>query len=439
MSGAIRFDSVGTQNISKGSFDSGRGGYNGISLVCAVDYELNWQSGYLKALNSGGFAVPINSEVPFNIYSYTEPVYEEGELVEPAYTRTLELSATGISHTDGQYGNTFSINSGGFSANNEDGVISFNVSGLTFGDGTVQTTAFGGPNGGLVINNNDGDPFFTADSNTQTVFIGDNQVPNNGTEISNNWITVNGVTQTTTGTMIFGRNYNLGTDVYGVQFYDNSFQTTAFIPENYYTQSQTQVYVNNQGFVTSSSLTQYAQLSGSTFTGKVNVNTGTGNVPLNIGITGTPTAYTNGDVWITGSDMRFRDNTGVTKVLISAANSNAFTTYQSISSSNSTQPALKITQLGTGEALRVEDETSPDATAFVISNTGRVGVGVAPDATVALTVDSTGIKVNGMVIVPATTVTNSIYTGSTMHHDQYTKELIVTLGGVQYGIPLRVV
>jgi len=70
MSGAIRFDNVGTQNISKGSFDSGRGGYNGISLVCAVDYELNWQAGYLKALNSGGFNVPINVESDIVSYSH---------------------------------------------------------------------------------------------------------------------------------------------------------------------------------------------------------------------------------------------------------------------------------------------------------------------------------------------------------------------------------
>lgn len=203
------------------------------------------------------------------------------------------------------------------------------------------------------------------------------------------------------------------------------------------------VKVNGSQVLTASNhggyLTNYALKSGATFTGKVNINTGGSVSPLNLGITGTPTSYTIGDVWISGADMRFRDSAGATKILISAANSNAFTTYQSISSSNNSNPALKITQLGTGEALRVEDDTSPDATAFVVSNNGRVGIGVAPDATVALTVDSTGIKVNGMVIVPATTVTNSIYTGGQMSHTEYTKELIVTLGGVQYGIPLRVV
>ena len=53
---------------------------------------------------------------------------------------------------------------------------------------------------------------------------------------------------------------------------------------------------------------------------------------------------------------------------------------------------LRITQLGTGEAFRVEDETSPDSTAFVVSNSGRVGIGVSPDANVGLSVSSSGIK-----------------------------------------------
>jgi hypothetical protein len=72
---------------------------------------------------------------------------------------------------------------------------------------------------------------------------------------------------------------------------------------------------------------------------------------------------------------------------------NVFLSGQSINGSTST-PALRITQTGAGEALRVEDETTPDATAFVISNTGRVGIGVTPDASVSLSLDSTGVKFN---------------------------------------------
>jgi hypothetical protein len=42
---------------------------------------------------------------------------------------------------------------------------------------------------------------------------------------------------------------------------------------------------------------------------------------------------------------------------------------------NSSSPALTITQTGTGYALRVQDSADPDTTATVIDNTGRLGVG----------------------------------------------------------------
>jgi hypothetical protein len=48
---------------------------------------------------------------------------------------------------------------------------------------------------------------------------------------------------------------------------------------------------------------------------------------------------------------------------------------------NATTPALRITQTGTGNALEVEDSANPDATPFVVSAAGDVGVGTnAPGA-----------------------------------------------------------
>ena len=64
MTGAIVFDSIGGQNINKGTFDSSRGGYNGISLTCAVGYELNWQAGWLtSSYDNAGTPVPL----PINV------------------------------------------------------------------------------------------------------------------------------------------------------------------------------------------------------------------------------------------------------------------------------------------------------------------------------------------------------------------------------------
>jgi len=42
---------------------------------------------------------------------------------------------------------------------------------------------------------------------------------------------------------------------------------------------------------------------------------------------------------------------------------------------NATTPALRITQTGTGNAISVEDEANPDATPFVVSAAGDVGIG----------------------------------------------------------------
>jgi hypothetical protein len=55
---------------------------------------------------------------------------------------------------------------------------------------------------------------------------------------------------------------------------------------------------------------------------------------------------------------------------------NSFTTNQVIDASTSVA-ALRITQRGSGEAFRVEDETNPDSTPFIINATGNVGIGTA--------------------------------------------------------------
>jgi len=54
---------------------------------------------------------------------------------------------------------------------------------------------------------------------------------------------------------------------------------------------------------------------------------------------------------------------------------NTFTANQIISVTDNTNAALRVTQLGTGNALVVEDETNPDSTPFVVTNNGNVLVG----------------------------------------------------------------
>jgi hypothetical protein len=47
---------------------------------------------------------------------------------------------------------------------------------------------------------------------------------------------------------------------------------------------------------------------------------------------------------------------------------------------NSSSPALRITQVGSGSALLVEDSANPDATPFVVDSSGNVGVGTTSPA-----------------------------------------------------------
>ena len=61
---------------------------------------------------------------------------------------------------------------------------------------------------------------------------------------------------------------------------------------------------------------------------------------------------------------------------------NTFTVAQVIETTDNSNPALRITQLGTADALRVEDETSPDSTPFVITAAGHAIAGYGSTLTI---------------------------------------------------------
>jgi hypothetical protein len=182
---------------------------------------------------------------------------------------------------------------------------------------------------------------------------------------------------------------------------DTSIATTAFVKgQGYITSSAltgyaTESFVTSQGYITSSALSGYALLSGATFTGKVTFTTVGGVAGLNVGVGGTDVgSNTPGDLWIapSGSGLNYRDGLGAWRILAARNLSNTFTAPQIVSTpAGTTNAALRVTQLGTGNALVVEDSTSPDATAFVVDQHGKVGIGVAPDASAALKVDGNGI------------------------------------------------
>jgi hypothetical protein len=167
---------------------------------------------------------------------------------------------------------------------------------------------------------------------------------------------------------------------------------------------------------------------------------------LNIGnAIGTPgpTSLVDGDVWITNQNKLAWRTNGNTVNAAGLSQTNTFSQPQTIGVTSNASPVLSasntgtreiatftntisatsdavvITNLGSGNSLVVNDDTTPDSTRFAVSNTGRVGVGVTPDATVALSVDTTGIKFgDGTIqttasVAGATGATGASVTGAT--------------------------
>lgn len=91
-------------------------------------------------------------------------------------------------------------------------------------------------------------------------------------------------------------------------------------------------------------------------------------------------------------------------------------TAPSVISVNSSSDALRITQTGTGNALVVEDSTSPDASPFIVDSSGHVGIGT--------TTPSQPLQVNGNVLIGATPTT------------QYSSLTVVGDSGIQASSPI---
>jgi hypothetical protein len=112
-----------------------------------------------------------------------------------------------------------------------------------------------------------------------------------------------------------------------------------------------------------------------------NTTTSFGNVTL------TNVTISSGNVTVTGANVSGTANvstlivTGNTTLGDASADTvtvNGTTTFNAspiISVTDNTNAALRITQLGTGNALLVEDSTNPDSSPLVIDNNGRLVVG----------------------------------------------------------------
>ena len=133
MTGGIYFG-TGGQNINVGSFDNGYGGSNGISLYCSVGYELNWQAGRLKAVDSFGSPVQINvdSQLWFSDAGNSSNSWVNANdfAFQNGYGSGKSLYWDGMGNLH-IYNNNTSITDG----------VAVSSTGITFPDGSYQTTA----------------------------------------------------------------------------------------------------------------------------------------------------------------------------------------------------------------------------------------------------------------------------------------------------------
>ena len=99
-----------------------------------------------------------------------------------------------------------------------------------------------------------------------------------------------------------------------------------------------------------------------------------------------------------------------------------------ISVTDNTNAALRITQLGTGNALLVEDDTNPDASPFVIDATGNVGIGTTTPS----------IKLNVQADT-SLSIINAISSGATQYRFLRTNGTLASPTTVNSGENLAVV
>ena len=160
MTGGIVFDAVGGQSIDKGTFDSSRYGYNGISLKCAVGFELNWQSGWLTGNQFLGTPnicpIYIDSGVGSTLrvwegttstgteVSHTGIVLAEGANITVAESANHDSEMAGwgfgVQQSD-DHGKGTTVEFNGLHTYDGASHTYVTPTGITFTDTTVQTTA----------------------------------------------------------------------------------------------------------------------------------------------------------------------------------------------------------------------------------------------------------------------------------------------------------
>jgi len=149
MTGNIAW-SAGGQFIGVGLDDFGLGGYAGLSQVCSVGYDLNWQAGWLTAFEQNRTTTRplfLNSGygTSLKVWDYDT---DTGTEISHVSISTSGEGAT-ITHNNGEF-DTYTLQNGDLTFNSQafystPSNMQIAVLGLTFPDGSFQSTAASTP------------------------------------------------------------------------------------------------------------------------------------------------------------------------------------------------------------------------------------------------------------------------------------------------------
>lgn len=196
------------------------------------------------------------------------------------------------------------------------------------------------------------------------------------------------------------------------------------------------------------------KLTGGTLSGKLNALTTATSAGVNLGHwTANPSTMVAGDIWIVDR-LNFTNRLGntvgvVTTNQVSTIATSASTPILQVdqtgsgggllvrsTSTTATGSAFRIENRGTGNSFVVEDTTTPDGSAFTIDQHGKVGIGIAPNATACLGLDSSGLQFGySGTVVEDITMESAVNPPAGWNADTVSNAIRITIGGQFYYIP----
>ena len=380
MTGDIIFGTAG-QYIGEGNFDTERGGVNGLSLVCSVGYEFNWQAGWLTTTEQ-------NSATP-------RPLYLDGEAGTSLRVWQSSVNSGATLTVDDLIFGTTVVEDSETWAN-----VIFNNNGVTWSDWEFGTKSYYQPLGFQL---------FGLGTNNPINIIG-------GFSSENPYISL----QPDYGAGGSGGNVPMKIDGFGLTFPDGTTQVTATVGTGDQTLATTDDVVFHQVDVLDSTATTY-------------------------------TSY------ISNDEVKVAHDAGGGGVIEHSLLTSSALTHFSSPDGGSTMNTVTLNTTGivfSGSAftgITFPDSsvltTAPVAFDQALNTSDSVGfIGVSTNGLTLTNIASAG---TGITFADATTQTSApVYsastvltggTGSNLKSDDYPHEIRISIGGVTYAMPARVI